>query len=68
MVAKPATRGWVTVTVSARAVVSASDGRLLLVNRGFIPGQGTDPPPPPSGTVEVANQHDGCRFRVLLPA
>jgi cytochrome oxidase assembly protein ShyY1 len=31
-----------------------SDGRLLLVNRGFIPGQGTDPPPPPAGEVEVA--------------
>ena len=29
------------------------DGRLLLVNRGFIPGQGTDPPPPPAGEVEV---------------
>jgi cytochrome oxidase assembly protein ShyY1 len=29
------------------------DGRLLLVNRGFIPGQGTEPLPPPAGEVDV---------------
>lgn len=33
-----------------------ADGRLLLVNRGFVPASGTAIPPPPDGTVEVAGR------------
>lgn len=30
------------------------DGRLLIVNRGFVPGAGLDAPAPPAGEVQVA--------------
>lgn len=33
-----------------------TDGRLLLVNRGFVAGSGTNPPAPPSGVVEIAGR------------
>lgn len=33
-----------------------SDGRLLLVNRGFVAGSGTEPPAPPTGTVQIGGR------------
>lgn len=32
------------------------DGRLLLVNRGFVPGAGDDVPAAPAGTVDIAGR------------